>query len=125
MLHYLGFYRLGGVSEAHASIANINGQDVLVVDGQDHPPWAQSHVVDADIDYDNHTITVVERFMVLSPFGVPPNRGWPLVLNHDRLPESKYTVQYWSGERKIVLGQLIVSERSMELVHDAMNGQSK
>jgi hypothetical protein len=111
----LGSYRRIGVSEPRASVTRISDKDVLILDGQDHPPWAQSHIVWAKVDNNIGAITVCETYRLFGPFGEAPDRGWPIVLDRNRLIMPRYTIQYWDGNRNAIIGKLMVLGDQLKL----------
>ena len=107
-----------GISEALAWVAQLEeDKDVLVIDGFDHPPWAQVHFVAPDFDYDKNTITIIEWYVRFNPFASYWAHGrWPLVIRNGLLPGT-YSVRYWNGEKYVLLGRLEVSDdRSLDFI---------
>jgi hypothetical protein len=102
--------RRTGLTAVQARVAQLGeSEPVLVIDGSEHPPWAQAHFITADFDYDQGTITVVERSIGFNPFASRAYGRWPLVVRNGLLPGS-YSVRYWDGSGAVPLGRLEVGD---------------
>lgn len=115
VLRWLGAYHRGGVDGVTARIVVVDGQAELRVEGPDHPPWAQSHVIAADYDYDNRVVTIA-RYNAWNVFESPLYREWPLIIRQRLVFDGEYLVRYWSGEEYIELGRATMKDRQLSFV---------
>ena len=109
-------FRVVGISAVRAWIAPMNGEQSLIIDGDDHPPWARSDVILARFDQENATITVVEEYSVFNLVGADVNRGWPVIVDRRRAVLPSYIVRYWNGDENMAIGRLVVHGHSMCLL---------
>ena len=105
-----------GISGVTVSKQLIDGQDVLIVDSPEHPPWAQQHLTSVEFDYDQKTISILRYSVIMSPgFGHSIYSRWPVVIRDGLLP-SDYTLQIWKGERFAPVGRVVVADKKIEYV---------
>jgi hypothetical protein len=85
------------------AIVGGKGEQVAIINGQPHPPWAHSHILLASLAYDPPTVTIEEFRVAYSPFSdAHVYSQWPLALGKGLLP-GDYLVRCWGehGYRKI------------------------
>ena len=105
-----------GISGVTVSKLVIDGQDMLIVDSPEHPPWAQQHLTSVEFDYDQKTISILRYSVIMSPgFGRSIYSKWPVVIRDGLLP-GDYTLQIWKGERFAPVGRLVVADGKIEYV---------
>ena len=116
LLWILSVPRRSGLQGVTANITLLDGQEVLVIDGLDHPPWALSHMVSATSD--QNVVTIVEYYIRYSPFidAGEIRRGWPIILDRRQLTQPEYSVRYWDGDRYVTLGRLYVEPSRMHFI---------
>ena len=105
-----------GISEVTVTKQVIDGEDALLVDSPEHPPWAQQHLTSVEFDYDQKTISILRYAVIMSPgFGRSIYSRWPVVIRDGLLP-GDYTLQIWRGERFAPVGRVVVTDKKIEYV---------
>jgi hypothetical protein len=105
-----------GISEVQVSKQVVGGEDVLLVDSPEHPPWAQQHLTSVEFDYDQKTISILRYAVIMNPaFRRGIYSRWPIVIRDGLLP-GDYTLQIWKGNRFAPVGKVVVSDKTIEFV---------
>jgi hypothetical protein len=103
-----------GMSEVTVKKQSIDGHDVLLVYGPEHPPWAQQHLTSVEFDYNQKTISILRYAVTMNPgFWRQINSRWPVVIRDGLLP-GDYTLQIWRGERFFPVGSVLVTENKID-----------
>jgi hypothetical protein len=105
-----------GISEVTVTKKVIDGQEMLLVDSPEHPPWAQQHLTSVEFDYDQKTISILRYAVIMSPvFGGSIYSRWPVVIRDGLIP-GDYTLQIWQDERFTPVGRVVVADKKIEYV---------
>jgi hypothetical protein len=105
-----------GISEVTVTKQTIDGQDMLLVDSLEHPPWAQQHLTSVEFDYDQKTISILRYAVIMNPgFGRSIYSRWPIVIRDGLLP-GNYALQIWRGGRFAPVGRVVVTDKRIEYV---------
>lgn len=105
-----------GISQVTVTKQVIEGEDVLIVDSPEHPPWAQQHLTSVEFDCDRRTISILRYAVIMSPgFRRSIYSRWPVVIRDGLLP-GDYTLQIWKGERFVPIGRVVVADKKIEYV---------
>jgi hypothetical protein len=105
-----------GISEVAVTKQVIDGQDAVLVDSPEHPPWAQQHLTSVEFDEQQKTISILRYAVTINPaFGRGIYSRWPIVIRNGLLP-GDYTLQVWEGERFDPVGRVIVAGKKIEYV---------
>jgi hypothetical protein len=110
----LSLPRKVGISQIAVSHHIVDGQEVLIVDSPEHPPWAQQHLTSVEFDYDQKTISIL-RYAVTQNPGLQRSieSRWPVVIGDGLLP-GDYTLQFWQGERFAPIGKVVVKGKKIK-----------
>jgi hypothetical protein len=115
---FLGFGitapRKVGISDISVSKQVINNQEVLIVDSQEHPPWAQQHLTSVEFDYDKRTISILRYAVIFNPgFRRGIYSRWPVIIR-DGLPNGEFTLLIGRTEGFAPVGKVVRTDKKLE-----------
>ncbi len=103
-----------GISEVTVTKQIIGGEEVLVVDSPEHPPWAQQHLTSVEFDSDAKTISILRYAVIFNPgFRHSIYSRWPVVIR-DGLRPGGYTLQIWQSKHFVPVGRVVETDKKFE-----------